>query len=94
MGRQTNLHRLWDGDIIACMYPSAVALYKQVQAVLQTGHWQARESGGPADWALETRRVAQEAVYIFPASREIDKRYVGEVEECALATGGREHPRH
>jgi hypothetical protein len=37
MGRQTNLHRLWDGDPINHAYPKAVALYKPVRALLQTG---------------------------------------------------------
>jgi len=36
-GRQTNLHRLGDGDLIDAAYPNAVALYRPVQAVLQTG---------------------------------------------------------
>jgi hypothetical protein len=58
MGRQTNLHRLWDGDLIDYVYPNVVALYKPVQAVLQTTQWQAWHSGGPADWAMETYRVA------------------------------------
>ena len=77
MGRQTNLHRLWDGDLIDHAYPNAVALYKPVQAVLQT----ATVAGlgrvvVPEDWAMETHRVAQEAVYLFPDSREIDDRYL------------------
>ena len=76
MGRQTNLHRLWDGDLIDHAYPNAVALYKPVQAVLQAANWQTWANGGPADWALETHRVAREAVYFFPASREIDDRYL------------------
>ena len=75
-GRQTNLHRLWDGDLIDHVYPNAVALYKQVQAVLQAAQWQAWESGAPAAWAMETHRVAEEAVYLFPDSREIDDRYL------------------
>ena len=76
LGRQTNLHRLWDGDLIDHAYPNAVALYKPVQAVLQTGTWQAWANGQPADWATETHRVAQEAVYLFPDGRTIDERYV------------------
>ena len=76
MGRQTNLHRLWDGDLIDHAYPNATALYKPVQAVLKTAQWRAWESGSPADWAMETHRVAQEAVYMFSDSRVIDDRYV------------------
>lgn len=72
----TNLHRLWDGDLIDAAYPNATALYKPVQAVLQTDQGRAWESGGPADWAMETHRVARETVYLFPASREIDDRYL------------------
>lgn len=75
-GRQTNLHRLWDGDLIDAAHPNAVALYKQVQAVLQTAPSQAWEKGGSADWALETHRVALEAVYLFPDTREVDDRYL------------------
>jgi hypothetical protein len=74
-GRQTNLHRLWDGDLDHA-YPSATAFFMPVQAVLQTVQWAAWERGGPADWAMETLRVAFEAVYLFPASREIDDRYL------------------
>jgi len=76
LGRQTNLHRLWDGDLIDHAYPNAVALYKPVQAVLQTVNWQAWAEGRSADWALETHRVAREAVYLFPNSRTIDDRYL------------------
>jgi nuclease S1 len=75
-GRQTNLHRLWDGDLIDHVYPNATALYKPVQAVLQSTQRQAWDSGSPADWALETHRVAPETVYPFPDSRVIDDRYV------------------
>ena len=75
-GRQTNLHRLWDGDLIDHVHPNATALYKPVQAALQSATWQAWADGGPAGWALETHRVALEAVYLFPDSRVIDERYV------------------
>ena len=53
-----------------------MALYKPVQAVLQTANWQTWANGSPADWAMETHRVAQEAVYLFPDSRAIDDRYL------------------
>jgi hypothetical protein len=75
-GRQTNFHRLWDGDLIDHTYPNAVALYKPVQAVLQTATGQTWADGCPEDWAMETHRVATEAVYLFPDSREIDGRYL------------------
>ena len=48
-GRQTNLHRLWDGDVIDHVYPSATALYKPVQAVLQNRKWQAWADASPTD---------------------------------------------
>jgi hypothetical protein len=66
MGRQMNLHPLWVGDLIDHAYPNAVALYEPVQAVLQTTQWKAWDGGGPADWAMETHRVALEAVYCSP----------------------------
>lgn len=75
-GRQTNLHRLWDGDLIDHAYPNAVALYKPVQAVFQTTTWQSWADGRPEDWAMETHRVALVAVYLVPASRQIDDRYL------------------
>jgi hypothetical protein len=53
-----------------------VALYKPVHAVLLTVHWQAWSDGSPADWAMETNRVALEAVYLFPDSRVIGDNYV------------------
>ena len=76
MGRQTNLHRLWDGDLIDHAYPNAVALYKPVRAVLQGATWQTWAEGRPEEWAMETHRVAQEAVYLFPDTREIDDHYL------------------
>jgi len=76
LGGQTNLHRLWDGDLIDHAWPNAVALYKPVQAVLLTATWQTSANGSPADWALETHRMALEAVYLFPDSRVIDDRHL------------------
>jgi hypothetical protein len=38
-GPQTNLRRLWDGDLIDHAYPSATPLYTPVKAVLQTAQW-------------------------------------------------------
>ncbi len=75
-GRQTNLHRLWDGDLIDRAYPNAAVLQERVLAVLQASNWRAWQVGRPQDWAEETHRVAEEAVYLFPSSREIDARYV------------------
>ena len=75
-GRQTNLHRLWDGDMIDRAYPGQVMLLDQVLATLQTGNWRAWQGGRPQDWAEETHRVAIEAVYLFPPSREVDDRYL------------------
>jgi hypothetical protein len=76
MGRQTTLHRVWDGAVIDHAYPNAVALYKPVHAVLQTGTWHTWADGRAEEWAMETHRVAQETVYLFPDSRVIDDRYV------------------
>ncbi len=74
-GHQTNLHRLWDGDLIDRAYPSEPALQEQVLGTLQTMNWRAWLGGRPEDWAEEMHRVAIEAVYLFQANREIDKRY-------------------
>ncbi len=75
-GRQTNLHRLWDEDLIDYVYLDPTVLQQQVQAVLQTGTWQARAGGGPQAWAEETHRTARDAGFVFPANPEIDARYV------------------
>ncbi len=74
-GRKANLHRLWDVDLIERAYPSQEMLQVQVLATLQTANWRAWQAGRPQDWAEETHRVAIEAVYLFPASGEIDERY-------------------
>jgi len=47
-----------------------------VLATLQTANWHAWQGGRPLDWAEETHRVAIQGVYRFPASGEIDERYV------------------
>ena len=51
-------------------------LQDSVLATLPTANWRAWQAGRPQDWAEETHRVAIEAVYLFPASREIDDRYL------------------
>lgn len=48
-GRQTNLHGLWDGDLIDRAYPDASALQGQVLAVLQAGDWRGWQEGRPQD---------------------------------------------
>ncbi len=75
-GRQTNLHRLWDGDMIDWAYSGQAMLQERVLATIESVNWKAWQAGRPQDWAEETHRVAVEAVYLFPASREIDGRYV------------------
>ena len=77
-GRQTNLHRLWDGDIIDQAYPEPRALQDQVLTTLQTANWYAWQAGRPQDWAEETHRVAIEVVYFFPPGRDIDERCIEE----------------
>ncbi len=73
---QANLPRLWDGDTIDRAYPDQWPLQDQVLATLQNANWRAWQEGRSEDWTEETHRVAVEAVYLFPASREIDDRYV------------------
>ncbi len=46
-GRQTNLHRLWDVDLIERAYPSQAMLQEQVVATLQTASWRAWQGGRP-----------------------------------------------
>jgi len=70
-GRQTNLHRLWDEDMIDRVYPGQAMLQEGLLAVLQAWRWRVWQGGRPEDWAEETHRGAVEAVYLFPASREI-----------------------
>jgi len=61
-GRETNLHRLWDGDMIDRAYPGQAMLQDQVVATLQTATWRTWEGGQPEDWVGDTHRVAIEAV--------------------------------
>ena len=63
-------------DLIERAYLSQTALQEQALTTLQNANWRAWQQGGPADWAEDTHRVAIEAVYLFPASREIDDRYL------------------
>ncbi len=69
------MHRLWDGDIIDQAYPSQAALQERVLVTIDGANWHAWQGGRPQDWAEETHRVAIEAVYLLPTSREIDERY-------------------
>ncbi len=46
-GQQTNLPRLWDGDMIDWAYPDQAMLQDQVLATLQTANWRGWQAGRP-----------------------------------------------
>ena len=53
-GRQTNLHRLWDEDMIDRVYPGQAMLQEGLLAVLQAWRWRVWQGGRPEDWAEDT----------------------------------------
>ena len=75
-GRRTNLHRVWDEDLIDHVYPEQTDLQERVQAVIQAATWGEWAQGRPQEWAEETHRTAKEIVALFPVDREIDGRYI------------------
>lgn len=60
IGRErTNLHRVWDADVVEVLGPDSVAIERRI-SVAQRKAWQA---GTPEAWANEAHAVARDDIY-------------------------------
>ena len=75
-GVPSNLHRVWDGDILDRAYPDAGRLPSRVAAIVESADRKAWRKGSPAQWAMEAHAYAKRVAYAISASAELDDVYV------------------
>jgi len=75
-GTPTNLHRVWDGDIVERVYANPEALTAWVLALVTHEARKAWEAGTPAVWATESHGLAVQVAYAIPRSGELNEVYV------------------
>jgi hypothetical protein len=67
--RRTNLHRVWDEDLVEALGPDPMADAADIEATLSPSDKARIESGTPADWANETFQLGSKEIYArLPAS--------------------------
>ena len=66
IGARTNLHRVWDSDVVA-VFGDGAGADRAVAAVITPARRKAWTAGTPADWANEAHAIARDRIY--PALR-------------------------
>jgi hypothetical protein len=67
--RRTNLHRVWDEDLVEALGPDAGAVAGSIEAGLSPQDKAKLAAGTPADWANESFAVAAKEIYARIPSR-------------------------
>jgi hypothetical protein len=75
-GVPSNLHRVWDSDIIDRTYADPGTLRTQVLAAVTSADRRRWEAGGPEQWAEESHRAAVEVAYALPPNGDLGDPYV------------------
>jgi hypothetical protein len=68
-GRRTNLHRVWDEDLVQALGPDPGAVAGSIEAGLSPQDKAGMAAGTPVDWANESFRVAAKEIYARIPSR-------------------------
>jgi hypothetical protein len=64
IGRErTNLHRVWDADVVEALGFDAGAAADNIERGLSPAQRKAWAAGTPADWANESHAIASDAIY-------------------------------
>jgi len=66
-GMRTNLHRVWDAEVVAALGPNADAIAGSIDHAVTPAQRKSWQAGTPADWAAESHRIARDEIY--PAAR-------------------------
>lgn len=76
LGKPSNLHRVWDSDIITAEHPTAVDYADQLDSWLDSLDTAAVQKGTTTDWALAAHKLAKDDAYNIPADGDLDTSYV------------------
>jgi hypothetical protein len=61
--RRSNLHRVWDQDVVEALGPDAMTVAADIEANLSPQDKAKIMAGTPADWANESYQVAEREIY-------------------------------
>jgi hypothetical protein len=76
LGKASNLHRVWDSDIITEVNLSAADYADQLDSWLDSQDTATIEKGTVTDWALASHKLAKDDAYNIPADGNLDTSYV------------------
>lgn len=62
-GRRTNLHRVWDGDVVQALGPDPAVVAGSIEASVMPRDKAKMGAGTPVDWANESFGVAVKEIY-------------------------------
>jgi len=73
--RVTNLHKVWDGELIESARLDEEQYFAQLQQRMGGLDLAALERGSVVDWAMEGHRIAVEAAYRLPRGNNLGEAY-------------------
>ena len=76
-GRATNLHKVWDGELIKTAWAGEQQYLDHLMQQMTALDLVAFERGTVVDWAMEGHRSAMEDAYQIPRNRLLGEAYVG-----------------
>ncbi|HYU45479.1 MAG TPA: S1/P1 nuclease [Terriglobales bacterium] len=74
-GKQSNLHRVWDSDIITESNLPPVEFAAQLDSWLDAQDTATLEKGTTVDWAQASHKLAVDDAYNIPADHQLDASY-------------------
>ncbi|HEY7634366.1 MAG TPA: S1/P1 nuclease [Gemmatimonadales bacterium] len=75
-GDSTNLHKVWDGQLLEHQGLTEPAYLDVLQREMDTMDLKALERGTVVDWAMEGHRIAAERVYRLPRDGRLGEGYI------------------
>jgi hypothetical protein len=91
LGHPTDLHKVWDGELIDSSGLSQADYVEYLLGRMQSLDLRALERGTVVDWAMEGHRIAAEHAYRLPADGHIGRAYLEAnrpIIDHALIAGG------
>jgi hypothetical protein len=74
-GERTNLHAVWDSELIERVHMREAAYVRELKALFPPQTVAALQRGGVTDWAREAHGLARPHAYHFPDGRALGRKY-------------------
>lgn len=75
LGKKSNLHHVWDSDIIDEQHLTATEYADQLDSWLDSQDTAALQKGAVTEWALAAHQLAKDDAYNIPTDLELDDNY-------------------